>query len=457
MNPTAGARGQAAEPWQIRGWAVYDGVPELAFGFNFMAELLGRIEPQIGVMTPEGVEPIGDGGGSLPADVLAAAQMALDELRVGEDGLGGLIERAALNKYVAGDYWLVPPANPSKEPWTVHSVLEAQALPRAQDRATGAYLGPGGARVTFEDGSARAVVNAQRIHKPHPAKAYLATGPLRALLDVAEELEMLIQQIKSFAQSKIVNKLLVIPSELQILDTNGQPLDFGEELDFAFKMAIQDHGSTDSVSPVIARCPGDQMAKWQLISFDKGADDSIVARMDSGVNRLGNGLPMPAEFITGMGTTTHWNAREVTEDLYRSFVGPEGDWHYTKLRNRVIIPRVMQILGYVEDPFMPGAMRGVDIPSDVANIAIWWDEGKLIAHPDRSAQAMALYGTAKVPTFGISGRGVREMSGVPEHFAPEPDEIEARLSQAERLNMRVTLQAGPDGELPLDTTDTTGG
>lgn len=453
-----GGRVQAVEPWQVRGWMAFDAVAEMAFGFNFMAETIGRIDPQIGVKTPQGIEPIGDGAGKLPPDVLGAAQQALDELRVGDDGLGGLIERLALNKYVAGQYWLVPPQNPGINPWTVHSVLEARAMPALQDRVTGAYVGPGGAQITFEDGSQRTVVNAIKVHKPHPARAYLATGPLRAMLDVAEECEMLVRQIKAVAMSKLINGLFIIPTELQILDGDGQPLDFGEELDLAFKAAILDHGSTESVTPLIARCPAELMKTWQYVTFEKGIDDGIIARLDNSVARLANGMPMPAEIILGLGTTTHWNAREIDENLYKGFVGPEGDWHYTRILSKVIRPRVMQLLGSVDDPWAPGAMNDLIIPGDVANIACWWDEGALIAHPDKSNQALALYGNAFRPNFGISGQGVREMTDIPEHFAPTPEEIEARLSQAERLNIRIT-EAGtaPAGtELPLDTTDTTG-
>jgi hypothetical protein len=224
-------------------------------------------------------------------------------------------------------------------------------------------------------------------------------------------------------------------------------LDFGEELDYSFAVAIQDHGSTESVKPIIARCPMEQMAKWQYITFEKGVDESIIARMDNGIHRIANGMPMPAEIITGMGTTTHWNAREIDESLYKSFVGPEGDWHYTRLLSKVIRPRMMQLLGLVDDPWAPGAMNDMIIPPDVARTAIWWDEGALVAHPDKSTQAIALYGTAKDPVMAISGKGVREMCGIPEHFAPTPQEVAERTATAQAVQVKETLAGtAPAGE-----------
>ena len=107
-------------------------------------------------------------------------------------------------------------------------------------------------------------------------------------------------------------------------------------------------------------------------------------------------------------------------------------------------------VGYLR---MALAIEGID-PALIARIVCWYDPTELLTHPDRTQDALALYGLKE-----ISGEALRRVTGFNEDDKPSDIEVVQRLISAERTwppNAALAILARLDPSLSFPAITTAG-
>lgn len=179
---------------------------------------------------------------------------------------------------------------------------------------------------------------------PHPAKPTVADPPMRAVIDVLEEIEQLQDLAFSQNRSRIAQMgILTVANEFDLASPSG---DFGTDLERTINAPIADPRKS-SAAPILLRGPFELMTgslsngargvQWTrpVNDFDERLDD----KMKFLIQRLAWGFPVAPEILMGMTATNRAVAFQIEESTYRSHVEP-----IAKLVGRVYAGALKMIL-----------------------------------------------------------------------------------------------------------------
>lgn len=415
---------KAVAGWQQSAWQANDEVGEVSQSTSYLGKGVGRMRLYPGIQNP-------DDAGKPEPDTEALSEETLMRLDTGIGGIEEIQQSLGINLSVAGEAYLlglrsreeVPGDKwrPDEETWSVKSTSELKRTAEGYvlyDDPEESSAGRGGNRlaVSNEEGTDGDFV--LRIWRPDPQwskRAWSALKPLRAVVD-----ELLIYErwLRSIGRSRIaMNGVWKVPNGLsfgsveQTGDDGAQQAQmdpFMREMLAAGTAALQNEGSAGAAFPMVVRGDKDELSAMSFEKYERPVDPEIIRRMDFLITRLGNGLDVPPEVVTGLGQSSHWNAWAIDEDAFQAYIEPLT----------IAIVNAL-VAGYYRPSLVLGGMS----EEEAAKRVIGYDPVNLVTHPNRAADSDKGY-----ELFAISGKAWRRHHGFPESDQPDDEELMKRVA-----------------------------
>jgi hypothetical protein len=393
--------------WHHDAWEYYDTIGELRFGMSWISNAMSRVN-LTAAATPktagDSPRPIDLDDPDITPSQRRAAEI-VNGIANGQTGQGQMLASFGLHLSLTGVGWLVvepdlvDPEADEFESWNVLATEELREKDGRLEIQTGTK--------DWRDLHPNAIV--VKVWRKHPRKSWEPDAPVRGVLAVLREIDLLQRHIHASAQSRLAGAgILAIPSEAVFPPGQGgqpvQPVDpddqdvtqpednFVETLIETMTTPLIDPGSAAAVVPLVIKIPGELVDKMKHITFDTPFDGRVMDLMDQAIKRLALGLDIPPEVLTGTGGMNHWGAWQVAEEAITLHIEPLSEMVVHALTLGFLAPALIA--------------EGLD-PDDAM---IWYDTSDLRTRPDKSASAVEAYDRNQLSAEAM----LREMGLSPE-------------------------------------------
>jgi hypothetical protein len=428
------AKKHRARGWQLASFTYRTAIPEVGYVMRFLGNNSTHIRLFVGDRPPGaddvaeldddyGWIPSEDAGTSvydpdaLPPELVAQAREALDELTSSSPSGGGAAVLAPIVQAFEGpgECYLVGRYDPEADEstWAVHSLSEVTP----QD---GRYPGsPADAPrgywrlVTGEGRDAEALdldpatTTVIRLWTADSQWSSEPDSPMRSLVGVCERLLLIDRANDASLRSRAAgNGFLLMPDELSFgpdgaEDDPDAPDDDEFQRDFTTQLVtpLTQDGSAASVVPGIIRGPYQYLDRIRHLTLDRPLDPKLAELEARLLTRLGIGLDVPPEVLTGYADVNHWNVAQVSEDTF-------------KLHQEPVTIKAVEAMtvGYLRT-----VLTDAGWPRELVNrVVIWFDPASLIAPRDQREAANDAFDRGQ-----ISGKAYRRLLHLDEEDAPE--------------------------------------
>lgn len=396
--------------WQDRALEYYDMIGEFRYASHFYARQLARVRYFPAILKEDGTtEPIKSG---LPVELLN---------RIQDPGGGRSQIQWSYGRlmFVTGEgvlfgYRLNDPDERWKFLW--------RGEVKIRDDGSAVRLDAKGQETTD-------VGVAYRMWTPHPKHSDEPDSPLRAVLDIAEELLILTASVRSTAVSRMTNGMTIWPSELSpnpaVVGADENPLNNPLIQDYVEHVTaqIENPGSPEGAVPFLLEGSYDYIDRVRWMATHDPQNDYLERELRKEcIQRAALGMDMPPEVLLGMTDANHWTAKQVQYDMWRSHGVVKAEQFADDLAESYLRPAL-------EDEGFAGADR----------IVVDFDDSKVVISPDRTEDAFKA-----VDRLIISREAVRKEMGWDESMAP--DEQEEEFLATLKMRQPVSLE---DGELVM--------
>ncbi|MEU7323405.1 hypothetical protein ABZ682_23065 [Streptomyces griseoviridis] len=420
--------------WQTRGWQLYHAVPEVRFAATYMANGMAGATLYAARRANDGtIEPAPD---------THRASEITQQIAGGPDGQAKMLAAFGKHLTVPGEGWIV--VRPNSEvlspevPEDGHDwrVLSTREVSQKSGKLTAEIDGeeieipPGDEEVLNPDAPV-----ALRVWEPDPERAIEADSPVRASIDLLEELLLLNGAVKAIARSRLTGRgILLIPKGTRFPTRPGQgdaEDDLVELLMMIAETAIREPESAAATVPIVLEVPADSIADFKLLTFESNFDELALKLREEVIKRFATGLEIPAELLMGMGDTNHWGAWMLTSEAIRMGIEPKLQTVCHALTQQWLRPLLQA--------------ERVD---DWHRWLIWYDTASLRVRTNRSETALQAYDRGV-----ISAPALRRETGFEESDAPTAEELNARKQQDTDDGQDQNENAPrPTPDLPVDET-----
>jgi hypothetical protein len=411
------------QPWQERSFAYYDVVPEVWFASQFYARGLSKLRLFPALLDDQG-------------ELQPAEDPQLDELfnRV-QDPHGGrstMFYNYGTLMFLTGECYLLCTAPEGEEIWEVVSTREIDIT----DETTVIRRKDDGGQpliYTTRPGSEESLTPQEaiiyRMWRRHPRKSHLADAPLRASLDICEELVLLTLGIRARIRSRLSGAgILVIDADVTLpASEEGDLTDedaFIRRLGEHLMEPIGDEGSASAVVPFLMRIPTAGRKIGDLIEHirvhNPGEEFPERGMREEAVKRLAVGLDLPPELLLGLAGANHWTSWQIDDQSWE-----------------LLQPTVQQLVDDLAGAYLRPAARE-DGYADWDRLTLGYDESEIVTKPDRSKDAFQAH-----DRLIISDASAREAGGWNDDDTPDEAELERRMA----IKMRDS-QLLPQGMRP---------
>lgn len=406
--------------WQREAWDYYDFIGEIKYSANLVANVLSRINIYVAYNEDSRrvPTPIADAEGA--KEYAEVAEAILHFLESGDGGSSGLLRDAALNLFIAGEFYLVrEPANFLKgipEKWQIRSIDEI--VVEAKGRSKGTYLKSSRSEERQDWIALPEGTFISRMWRRHPRYSAESDSSMLGILNDCDDLLLYSRESRAVSSSRIPAGLLFIPDGL---DDSGVP-DGGDEdsdgsddvqeslideLLEAFTGPISDENHANTLLPLILRGNPEYADKIKHISLSKNVDPMFEKMVVSKLERILASIDIPKDIAKGMSSVKYSNGIIIEESLYKSHIEP----------------LTLLIVDLLTNGFLRPALRAQGIPEDViSRIVVWYDPSAITAKPSK----------AEAASFGvehdiISGKAWRAANGFSDTDAPDEKELSQKL------------------------------
>lgn len=398
-------------PWQIRAFGYYDLLGEIKYASQFYSRALANLvlfAAEKDLETDELVPTENQ-------DVKDALQRIKDP---GGGGRSGLLADYGRLMFLVGEALLFvsKDAISHMEQWEMLSTDELRLLDGSYTR----FMAPTLPAMLFKpapDDAFEPVADneavAYRLHRRHPRFSAIADSTLEGALDICEELVLLTQVVRARARSRMATAgILFLDDRISTRPSQPTPDDdpledpFLEDLTEAVTSPITDEGTASAVVPLIARVKVPEGMKLSDLVYHLQIVDPMQVYPETGlrtecIRRLAIVLDMPPEVLLGVATVNHWGAWMIDEQSWKVHLQPVAQGLVEDLTSAYLQPYLRE--------------QGID---DWDRYYVDYDASKVINHPDRTKDALALYGE------GLLGdEAVRDAAGFDEEDAPTMAEL----------------------------------
>jgi hypothetical protein len=352
------------ETWQRELWRLYDIVPEFRAAASWVGQCCSRVRIYVAEV---------DKLGRVQGEATKASIAALSDSIFGNPGAKSELLRACgINMTVAGEFFILGQAGADETDGDRWFVLSSSEVRRTRNGDV--YWGPKlGEQIV---NAAREMIT--RVWTPHPQRILYADSPARACQPVLRELEQLTKFTFSQIDSRLAGAgMLIIPNNLDFPADDSQSTaseSLMMRLAEAMSASLKGEGQATALVPLILEAdPADIDRGFKYISFATELSKQVMEMKAEAVKRLGTGLDMPTEALTGMGDASHWSAWHIEESGVKLHIEPLMNRICTALTRAYLKP-ALKVMG--QDP---------------GRYIFWFDTAPLTVRPQRFTDALNLY------------------------------------------------------------------
>lgn len=415
-------QGEGMLPWQEASWLYYDTVGEFRFGVGWLGNAMSRVN-LVPARPPTSVNddpvPIDPDDEDLTETERRTVEL-VNHIAGGATGQGQMLCAFGKLLSIAGFAWLVAEPDlldPDDDTYRTWNVLSQDVVDVRYKNGIKTYF--------VAHGSTGKAENWRPVHpnalvvktwRPHPRRQWEPDAPVRAVLTVLEQLDLLSAHITASGKSRLAGAgLLVLPSEAEFppapvpddpaLDyLPPDPFDyFVDQLIDVASVAIKDRSNASAVVPLAIQIPGEYLDKVKHLTFATPFDSNVLALQKEAIQRFALGMDMPPEVLTGMSGVNHWTAWQVEDTAVTLHIEPACE---------IVCQALTQ--GFLEAAL---AAEGLDPNGGM----VWYNASNLTAPPDKSGNATAAYDRME-----ISSATYRRETGFGEGDAPTREEVLTR-------------------------------
>jgi hypothetical protein len=246
-----------------------------------------------------------------------------------------------------------------------------------------------------------------RVWNPDPERIWCADSPARACSLILRELEQLTKLVASEIDSRLIgNGLLIIPNDLDLPAEEGTTNNADSlmiRMATAGAQGLKGEGSALGVLPQIIEAPDPDRFRHLTLSTEL-SKTAHELRAEC-IERLGVGMDMPPEVLSGSGSENHWNGYLIEGQGIKTHIEP-------------LMNRICQAL---TEAYLYPAL--VLMGKDPSRYTYAFDTSPLTLRPQRLQDALNLYEKGIV-----SAQAVREAGFFRETDKPEVEETAARVT-----------------------------
>lgn len=395
------------QPWQYRALTYYDLIGELHFASHFLARMMSRVRFFPATRSEDGViTPITSGP---PVDIL-------NQIQDPGGGTSQIQYRYGLYAMVTGESVLFGYAQDSEFPrWKMLWKDEVKRLD------SGLYV-----RLDLNRQPTDEVGVAYRFWTPHPRHSDEADSPVRAAMDICEELIILTASVRGTAVTRLTNGLLLIPSEISPAPAEAigdeDPLNniFVDDLTEHIQAQIEDPGSASAKVPPVLEGSYEYLDQVRWMAMHDPATDYMEKDLrKEAIWRLALAMDLPPEALLGMTDANHWTAKQVQHDMWRT----HG------------IPKAEQYADDLAESYLREALRMEEYPN-WQEVVISYDDSQVVISPDRTEDADQAFDRGQ-----INDRAYLELKGFPADY--EATEDDKKIWLATKLRDPSLLKGTP--------------
>ena len=388
-------------PWQKRALEVCTLVPELNFASRFYARMLKQL--RIYPAQLDGQEQKKEIKTGVPVEIL-------NRIRDPGGGRSQLLFSYGRLMFITGEGMLFGRnLDTDSERWSFvwNGELDIEVDSNGRPRKYVHKLSPSEQR---EYGPSQAV--AYRMWTSSPGNSYEAEAPIRAGLEIAEELIILTKSVRSTAVSRLVKGLLFMPSEISpppaepIGDEDPYNDPWSADWIEHAETQIENPGTAEAAMPLTSWVAGEHIPNIRFIPVHDPQTDYMEKDLrKEAIDRLAWGMDMPPEALKGLGDANHWAAMQILGDMWKSHGAPVAEQFCDELSAAYLQPALKEA-GF----------------ADWKNIVVDYDASQVVVKPDRSDDADSAAGLGF-----ISPRGYRILKNIPEEYAPSDEELQKMM------------------------------
>lgn len=401
------------QAWQWQSFRFYDAIGEIRYSAQFYARSLQNLRLFVGRKGPDGeIE-------ELELTDTPAAHEILDDVQDPGGGRAGMLRAYGQLKWLIGEgYMLVTPGDGEGERnvWEFVSPAELivlaggsmlrQAAPGLPQRPiryadSGEYA---------PEGAGTAV--AYRWWQPHPMFSASADAPMRGVLLLCRELELLTAAVEARSVSRPAGAgLLLIPDEISpappepVGDEAPQEDIFLRDLIQATISPITDPGTASAVVPLIVRGQAEYLKELRHLQIHNPLETYPEEGLRSEcIRRIALSLDFPPEVLLGVSDVNNWNAWQIDEQTWKTHLQPVAQ----------------SFCGDLTSSYFRAACRDAGVEG-WEDLVVWYDPAEIINHPDRSNDFRQAYIDG-----AVGAEAYREAIGADDGDAPSDDEEQRR-------------------------------
>lgn len=361
-------RPKKAPPWYTQAWNFYDTIGEYRYACNWVGNLLSRATLEVwkdGKIVDKG-----------------PAYDALRSFFGGTEGQREFLRQSGTHLTVPGDYYIVgEDMGEAPDKWSVVSASRITST--------------GGTNPTWK------VQNKEldnplviRVWRPHPNEQDKSDSPSRAVLPILSELFDLTKYVASQVSSRLAGSgVFLVPNEItfgsirsQVQngdETDGQNVNTGLnafllELYESMAAALENPEDPSARVPVLLAGPGEHLDKIRHLTLSTELDKQTKTLRDEAIRRVGLGMDMPPEVLTGTGDMNHWSSWQMEEAAIKSHTEPLLQLITTAVTEKYLWPYLLDADSTLDD----NSVRAYVIHADTSKIRL---------RPNRSKEALELY------------------------------------------------------------------
>lgn len=310
-SPTRNSGITSSEQWQAEVWRYYDLVPELRFVANWVGNVMSRAVLRA-VTNTTGIDTL------LPDTDPAAASLA--SYFEGEEGQAEMLRLTGIHLTVAGECYHVYRA--SDETWHVLATGKVTQTGKGEAARIAVDYG-NGTFVPIDKGLDMVI----RVWQPHPTEPLRADSPARANISTLEEIVRATGATRAILMSRLAGAgLLLLPNDMEFDAPEDRdpaaPGEFMRALTNAITAAIADPNAPSAVVPILVQGPSEAITAARHMTFGQDLSEQIRLMRDNAVKRLGLGMDIPPEVLTGIADTNRWNAWLIDEASVKAHTEP---------------------------------------------------------------------------------------------------------------------------------------
>lgn len=357
--------------WQAEAWRLYDIIGEL----HKLSGRVGDSVAQARLYVTE-VDQTGEEQGEVEDENirrLAAVPLGTGSQR--DDNL----RLAGVDLAVGGECWIVgenAATNPEQAEGSWFVVTGAALTREGAQVKVRRPQQRGGAKLTLTDGKDILI----RCWRPHPNDTDQADSFTRSAIVPLREIELLTKREFAELDSRLTGAgVWFLPEGIDFPRADSDPAGIAGFMSYMQRAAaasMADQGVASAMVPIMATLPDqmiEQLDKIKPVNFWSELSAEIGPMKDKAIGRVASMAEIPAEVLTGIGSTNHWSGWLISEEGIR--------W-------------IRSYLGLIADALTRGflhlALTSMGVPNP-ERYAFTFDTSSLAAKPNRLEDALQLH------------------------------------------------------------------